>query len=1093
MIDGEKLVALDIETSNGNGKGSLEPRKPGSVIALVQLGYENGDIELYDWNKETEKLLQKLIEEDYRFIIHNASFELDWFGIKSKLRFPKIWCTFVASQVLNAGKTAVDEATILSGRLESKNTDYLGVYEPIFHEQDENIEGKKKAGIFSHSYQAVAYRYANGAKVTKDQGTSDWLRRPLTAEQVRYAKDDVRYGVTIARNQWNFMKSLGLDKVAELEMNILNAIADMKLSGIKVDTDNWNEAASEYGEKAVELEIRLNKELGLEAAKKEGILSVFGTFVPKAFKVSSPSQLAKFFDTENADEATLRAVEHPLISDILTFKEYNKIASTYGDSYLKHIWSYDNRIHSALTQAATATGRFSSRAPALQTIPPDMIKSFLTTDDDKWLVFVDYSSVESRILAYAANDANFIDSVNSKDVHSENARKIFKIPQDSPVDAELRRKAKVLCVVGDSLVWGQGFISEIAELKEGVSVQTDAGIRTATNFYALGKQKVITVKLAGGQEITGTHEHPLFVIDEFSNYVKKELRDIRVGDTVVCKLGDYVKPPVLFESEDSKLAYLVGGWISEGCYTEKHKGLDFSNTDEAYLTRFESFLSELSIPYKKYTYTKDNYKPLSTLIVRYRRHLKDWFNRVLGGHAHSANKEIPKWILNNPTPEVVFSLLSGLWDGDGSVSGSYITYSTISRKLAKQLQNLLMFVGINSYILEESRESHLGNRYYKVSIHGAEFCEKFLNSVNLATGKISRYVTTNTKSTNGTCVHNLKHLIRANKYHLKVPNRELDNVVWKKSVSVTTQRLKELAPVLDDPLITFFSENNLYTRKVTEVIVEEKEQEVFDITVEDRHRFIANGIVSHNTFGVPYGVSAVGLVNRGLADTVEESQDLLDTFFKQYPSVNKFLKNSVGEALTQGFTQDIFGRIRWYEVPKKATEEEIRQATSAIARQAQNFKIQSSSANITKQAIKDLHEYLTRTGYGYMLLSIHDSIIFELYKETAAEAVAVIKELMEAAGPKIIPGIITPVDVDVGHKIKRTCVVSGLKFSVFTHVFDGKTIYENTDFIEKRVKQLLEQNGLKADFQARANLREVINTKSDEWKEANKDLVAALR
>lgn len=703
MIDDEKLIALDIETSNGKGKGSLEPRNQGSVIALVQLGYEDGTVEIHDWNSDTENLLQRLIDEGHRFVVHNASFELDWFAIKSNLRIPKVWCTMVASHILNAGKSEADEATLLSGRLETKNTDYLGVYNPIFIEQDENLElAKKKSSRFSHSYQAVVYRYANGAKVMKDQGNSDWLKRPLSPDQLRYAQDDVRYGITVARNQWKFLKKLGIDKVAELEMNILNAVADMKVSGIKVDIEKWKDAASEYGSKAEELSARLNHELGLEAAKNTGILSVFGTYVPKAFNVASPTQLARFFGTDNADESTLRSLEHPLISDILEFKEYDKISSTYGDSYLSFIWPHDSRIHSGLIQTETHTGRFSSRKPALQTIPPDMLKSLLTTDEGKILVFADYSSVESRILAYAANDANFINSVNSRDVHSENARKIFKIPPDSPVDPELRRKAKVL------------------------------------------------------------------------------------------------------------------------------------------------------------------------------------------------------------------------------------------------------------------------------------------------------------------------------------------------------------------------------------------------------------------SFGIPYGASAVGLLNRGLAETIEESQDLLDEFFRQYPNVNKFLKNSAGEALSQGFTQDSFGRIRWYEMPKRLSsnvsieareerEEEIRKAAQAAARQAQNFKIQSSSANVTKQAIQDIHAYLGETGYGFMVLTIHDSIIFEFYLEHAAEATKAVKRLMEEAGPKIIPGIITPVDVDVGHKIKRTCVISGLKFSVFSHDFDGESITENLNFIEPRVKQLMEQNKVPNDFQTKSRLGEIVREKSDEWKASNKDLVAALR
>lgn len=696
----EKLVALDIETSNSKGKGALEPRDEGSVIALVQLGFEDGRIEINDWNEGTEAKLQGLIDEGYRFVIHQAVFELDWFSVHSSLKFEKVWCTMVASQVLNAGKAQVDQATAISGRLEGKNSDYLGVWDPLVHESDENIESSKKSSSrFSHSYQATVYRYADGVIVQKDQGNSDWLKRPLSPEQLRYAEDDVRYGVLVARNQWRFIQKMGLENVAKLEMEIIPAVSDMKLRGIKIDRRRWEEAAIEYGHVADSLETPLNQSLGLELAQKEGQKSLFGNFIPRAFKVSSPSQLASFFGLEKADESVLRSVEHPLIPDILKYKESQKISSTYGKGYLDLIRE-DGRIHSVLPQAETATGRFKSRKPNLQNIPPDMLKSFITTDEDKLLVFVDYSSMESRILAYASVDENFIKSVNSKDVHWENAKKIFGLPENAE--------------------------------KSGT-------------FEALGKT------------------------------------------------------------------------------------------------------------------------------------------------------------------------LSG-----------------------------------------------------------------------------------------------------------------------------------------------------------------------------DDLRRMAKGV----SFGIPYGISAVGLVNRGFADNADIGQDLIDGFLGQYPQVSKFLKSSVAEALTKGYTQDPFGRIRWYEIPKRGTEEEIRQATSRAARQAQNHKIQSMSANITKQSIRDLYKYLKDTGYGYMVLTIHDSIIFEVYKEHADKAIGNIIRIMEEAGPKVFPGMVVPVDTDVGHKEKRVCPISGSVFSVYSHLYEDGKVIENPLRFDKRVYALMASSGISPhDNDVIEKTKKAVSLQSDEWKEANKDIV----
>jgi len=426
LIDGEKLVALDIETSNSRGSGALDPTAEGSVVALIQLAYDDGRIELHRPTHETISLIKSLIDEGYRFVIHNAAFELDWFYTKYNLVIPKLWCAMIGSQILNAGKTNLDPATLMSGKVASKSLAHLGLWEVLIEEDDDYLSSKTR-GQFSHNLQAVVYRYADRAVIQKDQGTSDWLQEPLTPEQVRYAKDDVRYLIQVARNQWKFLQKFGMEAVAELEMDALVPFALMHAHGIKVDEDGWRKEAYAHGEIAKQLEEELNPKFGEELARREGQPSLFGYYVPKSFSISSPKQLANFFGLENADERVLREVKHPLIPQLLKFKESQKISNTYGDKYLAHIKS-DGRIHSDLRQAATTTGRVSSSSPNNQNLPPNMLKTHMRAEEGMLVVYFDYSSVESRILAYAADDKSMIRSVNSSDVHWENAKKIFKLP-----------------------------------------------------------------------------------------------------------------------------------------------------------------------------------------------------------------------------------------------------------------------------------------------------------------------------------------------------------------------------------------------------------------------------------------------------------------------------------------------------------------------------------------------------------------------------------------------------------------------------------------------------------------------------------------
>lgn len=239
---------------------------------------------------------------------------------------------------------------------------------------------------------------------------------------------------------------------------------------------------------------------------------------------------------------------------------------------------------------------------------------------------------------------------------------------------------------------------------------------------------------------------------------------------------------------------------------------------------------------------------------------------------------------------------------------------------------------------------------------------------------------------------------------------------------------------------------------------------------------------------IPYGISKVGLVNRGFAEDEETGQALIDAFLGEYTGVDRFLKQSIAEALTRGYTQDALGRIRWYDIPESGDPEVIKQARSSAARQAQNHKIQATSADITKRAIVDTHNYLEETGRGYLVLTVHDSIIAEVKLQTAGDTIKHMLEIMEAAGPKVFPGIVTPVDADVGYKITKTCELTGLEFSVFSHSYSDGVVTENTDRYDPRVASIVKGA---APGEELTVLHAFITSQGEDWKHANQDLVDA--
>lgn len=274
----------------------------------------------------------------------------------------------------------------------------------------------------------------------------------------------------------------------------------------------------------------------------------------------------------------------------------------------------------------------------------------------------------------------------------------------------------------------------------------------------------------------------------------------------------------------------------------------------------------------------------------------------------------------------------------------------------------------------------------------------------------------------------------------------------------------------------------------------------------ESHTFVVNGALGKNTvnFGIPYGVSASGLVERGYFQDAQDAEKVLKLWKEDaFPVAWKFLQDSGDKAVNVGYTRDSIGRWRRYEVPREpdryrekrefisnlklenygyssfdvsrfetydefmsddSIPDEVKKIVdelafdvikevhkyasqlSAIRRQGQNMPIQSTSASITKQALVDLYYDAREHGGYFPILTIHDSIFVEADKENAAEIGERIAKIMTKAAEKVLPGMTAPVDVDYGWKVNYTCRECGTNVLKFNYkVEDGKLVEIDPD------------------------------------------------
>jgi DNA polymerase-1 len=153
------------------------------------------------------------------------------------------------------------------------------------------------------------------------------------------------------------------------------------------------------------------------------------------------------------------AAQNKIVDDILAFREYTKLKSTYVDALPLMINKKTGRVHTSYAQAVAVTGRLSSNNPNLQNIPirtdkgKEIRKAFIPRDKDYVLISADYSQIELRIVAAISGDVNMCEAFRTeKDIHTATAAKVFNV-DEKEVTKEMRYKAKS---VNFGIIYGQG-------------------------------------------------------------------------------------------------------------------------------------------------------------------------------------------------------------------------------------------------------------------------------------------------------------------------------------------------------------------------------------------------------------------------------------------------------------------------------------------------------------------------------------------------------------------------------------------------------------------------------------------------------------
>lgn len=237
-----------------------------------------------------------------------------------------------------------------------------------------------------------------------------------------------------------------MNLLKDLELPLARILSKMEEIGIYTDVNDLQRMQQELQEKLELLVQRIHdaagEEFNINSPKQLGVVLFETLKLPVIKKTKTGYSTA-------VDVLEQLQNEHPIINDILEYRQLAKLQSTYVEG-LQKVISNDKRIHTRFNQTLAQTGRLSSVDPNLQNIPirleegRKIRKAFKPSSEDSVILSADYSQIELRVLAHITQDDSLKEAfIHGQDIHTATARKVFGVEAEEVTDL-MRRQAKVV-------------------------------------------------------------------------------------------------------------------------------------------------------------------------------------------------------------------------------------------------------------------------------------------------------------------------------------------------------------------------------------------------------------------------------------------------------------------------------------------------------------------------------------------------------------------------------------------------------------------------------------------------------------------------
>ncbi|MCD8487915.1 MAG: bifunctional 3'-5' exonuclease/DNA polymerase [Desertifilum sp.] len=400
-----KIMGLDTETT---GLDPLSDR-----LRLLQIAVPKHPVLVIDLFSVELGLFAELLTSDAEKVLHNAKFDFKFLKSNGVELTQPIRDTMLASQLLNAGMRNVN-----------------------------------------HKLSSLVERYFR-IPMDKEQQLSDFSKPELDPEQLDYAAKDVAVLPILWKMMQPEVELHQLTHILEIECRTIPAVADMELSGIRLDIQKWESLGDLFRDRLTETEVKIHGFLKpnspqtelLEGTNKVDINS------PKQLKAALKGIGIKVSST-GIEVMKAHVDEHPVIDLIIEYRHYSKRLSSFLDAFVPKLNPVSLRIHANFWQTGSDAGRFSSSNPNLQQIPrtKDFRQCFIPGEGNVFCI-ADYSQIELRIAAEIANETRMIEAyIADADLHSLTA----SLVSGKKIEEVTKNERQMGKPVNFGLIYGMG-------------------------------------------------------------------------------------------------------------------------------------------------------------------------------------------------------------------------------------------------------------------------------------------------------------------------------------------------------------------------------------------------------------------------------------------------------------------------------------------------------------------------------------------------------------------------------------------------------------------------------------------------------------